>query len=180
MMVSWLKAVHVLTIAVWAGGLIWLPGLLIHGRGKPRAEIVHIHRFGRFGYDVIVSPSAVVAIASGIALIFAAGIADGWFYVKLAAVAGMVAIHMLIGNALDWEQRKSSAPGRPARIAMATSAAALAAVVVWLVLHKPHIDTGVFPWWLRHGVQDVERAAALTSSALSSRSMSSASVFTPT
>jgi protoporphyrinogen IX oxidase len=180
MIVSWLKALHVLSIAIWTGGLIWLPGLLIHGRGKARAEIVHIHRFGRFGYDVIVSPCAVVAVGTGTALIFVVGVAEGWFYAKLAAVAGMVVIHMLIGNALDWEQRRSNAPGRPARIAMATTSAVLAAVVLWLVLHKPDIDTAIFPWWLRHGIHCAERAVALISSALSFRSMSSSSVFTPT
>ena len=178
MITVWLKAIHVITIAVWAGGLIWLPGLLLHGRGRPRAEIVHLHRFGRYAYDVLVSPVAVIAVASGTALIFSVGIAEGWLYLKLAAVAGMVGIHMYIGNSLDWEERRTNAPGRKTRFAMAASSAVLASLVLWLVLQKPEIDPGIFPWWLLRGLHEDE-AAALASSALSALSRSSSSVFTP-
>lgn len=174
-----LKAIHVVTIAVWASGLIWLPGLLIQGRGRSRAEIVHIHRFGRYAFDAIVSPAAVVAVATGTALIFSVGVAEGWLYLKLAAVAGMVIVHMLIGRALDWEARRSNAPGRTARVVMAGASAVLASVVLWLVLQKPAIDPGFLPWWLLRGIHE-EAAAALASSALSVLSSSSSSVLTPT
>jgi uncharacterized membrane protein len=148
MITVWLKAIHVIAIAVWAGGLIWLPGMLVRGRGRSRAELVHIHRFGRFGFDVLVTPAAVIAVASGTALIFSAGVAEGWLYVKLAAIAGMVVLHLMIGSYLDWEVRRARAPGRAMRLAMAAASAALAALVLWLVLAKPPIDDSLFPWWL--------------------------------
>jgi putative membrane protein len=148
MITVWLKAIHVIAIAVWAGGLIWLPGMLVHGRGRPRAEIVHIHRFARFGFDVLVSPAAVIAVASGTALIFSVGVAEGWLYLKLAAIAGMVVVHLMIGAFLDWEVRKANTPGRTMRLGMAAASAVLASVVLWLVLAKPQVDVDIFPWWL--------------------------------
>lgn len=176
MITLWLKAIHVITIAVWAGGLIWLPGLLVHSRGRSRAELVHIHRFGRLAYDVLVSPAAVIAVGSGIALIFSVGVAEGWFYLKLAAIAGMVGIHMYIGAALDWEARKKSAPSHSVRTSIAAASAVLTTIVLWLVLSKPKIDTSNFPWWLLRGLHD-EAVAALASSAFSCLSTS---VLTPT
>lgn len=151
MITVWLKAIHVIAIAVWAGGLVWLPGMLVYGAGRPRADIVHLHRFGRFGYDLVVSPAALIAIASGTALIFSAGVAEAWFYLKLAVIAGMVGIHMVIGTFLDWEVRKAKAPGRKARFAMVAASAALASAVLWLVLRKPDIGVDFFPWWLLNG-----------------------------
>jgi uncharacterized membrane protein len=150
MITVWLKAIHVLAIAVWAGGLIWLPGLLVRGRGRSRAEVLHIHRFGRYSFDVLISPAAVLAVASGTALIFSVGVAEAWLYLKLAAIAGMVVIHLMVGNFLDWEVRKSKAPARGTRLAMGAASAVLASAVLWLVLAKPQIDAEMLPWWLLH------------------------------
>ncbi|MCH8488715.1 MAG: CopD family protein [Oceanicaulis sp.] len=150
-----LKIVHIAAIAVWAGGLVALPALLLRNdEMSGRAAVVSLHHFSRFAHDALISPAAVLAIASGTALIFFVA-ADHWLFLKLVAVAGMVGVHMLIAGALDQleESVVRLAPWNRTVLTIAASLFILA--VLALVLGRPVIPTDWMPEWLLEG-QDGE------------------------
>ncbi|MGV3575810.1 MAG: CopD family protein [Devosia sp.] len=91
------KFLHILAISVWAGGLMCLPSLYVQRRRLSGDGLHRLHNFTRFFYVALVSPSAFVAVASGIALIFMQSTFDAWFSVKLALVAALVIIHVTSG-----------------------------------------------------------------------------------
>ncbi|SMQ85375.1 Uncharacterized membrane protein [Devosia lucknowensis] len=97
MIVTWLKFIHVATIALWSAGLIALP-FLYRQRGGLEGDALHkLHAFARFLYVVIMSPAAFVAIGSGTALIFMMGTYENWFSAKLLGVAVLTGIHIFSG-----------------------------------------------------------------------------------
>ncbi|MGY6660899.1 MAG: CopD family protein [Glycocaulis sp.] len=146
-----LKTVHIITVAIWAGGLIALPALLRRDdEMASRAAVVRLHHFSRFAYDALVSPAAVLAIATGTALIFFV-VADDWLFLKLVAVAGMVGVHMLIGRVLDQLESPDARPTSWKRAALLTGAVVTILAVLALVLGRPSIPEGWMPGWLLEG-----------------------------
>lgn len=150
-----LKTVHIAAIAVWAGGLIALPALLRRDdEMSGRAAAVRLHHFSRFAHDALVSPAAVLAIASGTALIFFVA-ADHWLFLKLVAVAGMMGVHMLIARVLDQLEEPVVRPAPWNRAALAVAASVFILAVLALVLGRPVIPADWIPGWLLEG-QDGE------------------------
>lgn len=97
-MIATLKFLHLAAIALWAAGLIGLPGLYVqraHVRDDP--ELFRLQRAVRFAFVAIVSPAAFIAVASGIALSFANDVFSPWFSLKLAFVAMLAMLHVLTG-----------------------------------------------------------------------------------
>jgi uncharacterized membrane protein len=145
----WLKAVHIGAIAVWAGGLLALPGLLRREHAAdPAAELIWRYRFSRFAYDLVVSPAAVIAIASGTALIFITWPITGWLFVKLAVVAGLLAAHMMTGRIIDLLETPRSPPTLWRTRLLAGAALLCVCLILWLVLQKPDLPPELFPEWL--------------------------------
>ncbi|HLS58659.1 MAG TPA: hypothetical protein VK022_03435, partial [Paracoccaceae bacterium] len=67
----WLvKAVHIAAIAIWSGGLVSLPVLMLRRRGLTGEAVHDLHRIVRYLHVEIVSPAAFVAVIAGMALIF--------------------------------------------------------------------------------------------------------------
>jgi len=153
MLAVWLKALHIATLAIWGGGLLALPGLSarefrLAAAGRGEASHLWTHRVSRFVYDVIVSPAAVVAIASGTALIFVTRPLEGWLFLKLAAVGGLVGTHMLVGRLIDQAEAPQFEATRPVTTALLLSTIVFVCLILWLVLQKPAIPDAVFPGWL--------------------------------
>lgn len=149
----WLKALHIAALAVWAGGLVAMPGLLgVHASpdGEMDDEAARQMNFARLGYEFIVSPAAVLTVASGTALIFVASYETGWLAPKLLAVGAMALLHMLVGRGLDHGGRHF-VPGRAMRWLLTGGVVASIAAVLALVLGKPSIDATLFPSWLTEG-----------------------------
>lgn len=145
-----LKSLHIVAIAVWAGGLIALPALLRRDSELPsRAVVVRLHHFSRFAYDALISPAAVLAIATGTALIFFVPAQD-WLFLKLAAVAAMAGIHMLVGRVLDQLESPDARPTVWRRTALLAGACLTTITVLVMVLARPAIPDGWMPDWLRH------------------------------
>lgn len=92
-----LKFVHVVSIAIWSGGLVCLPFLYLQRKKLADRSLYRLHNFTRFFYVGLVSPAAFVAVASGITLIFVQATFEPWFSVKLAMVAALVLIHVTSG-----------------------------------------------------------------------------------
>src|SRR5690606_4924212 len=94
MIVTWLKFVHVGSIALWSAGLIALPFLFRQRRGLDGEALQRLHAFTRFFYVNLVSPGAYVAVGSGTVLILMQGTYANWFSAKLLAVSAMTGIHI--------------------------------------------------------------------------------------
>lgn len=134
----WLKSIHIATLLVWCAGLLYLPPLFAAhaGRNDPSA-FQRLRKMTRLSYIGVTSPAGVLAIASGTALIPLTAPHGGWLYLKLTAVALMVAFHVHCGRVLArlWE---TPAYRRPAtHLASLTAPAALIGGVLWLVLARP-------------------------------------------
>lgn len=152
----WLKILHIGALSIWCGGLLALPGLLAREYRAPDGDaegLGHLwqHRMSRFAYDVIVSPAAVIAIASGTALLFVTRPLEGWMFLKLAAVAGLVVTHMAVGRVIDRIEAPDLRPTRRLATMLVAAAATFIVLILWLVLQKPPVGDGLFPDWLLRG-----------------------------
>lgn len=164
---AWLKALHIAALAIWAGGLLALPGMLVreHRQAAGDTHALWQHRSSRFAYDVLVSPAALVTIASGTALIFVTWPLQGWFFAKLAGVVALAITHVQVGRIIDHIEVPEVAPTRLRTTVLVAAAAVLIVLILWLVLQKPHLDASLFPAWLLQG---------------GAQPRSSSSIFTPT
>ncbi|BBK29511.1 putative membrane protein [Stella humosa] len=155
MTATWLKILHIAALSVWCAGLLVLPGVLVRtGRAVQTGEwegaaAQQLRSFGRACYLAVASPAAVLAIGSGMALIFQRGAFAPWLFAKLALVGVLVLVHMQHGRSIA---RLAQAEGRIGRLlpALLLAAAGTAMVaILWLVLAKPGFDETLFPDWLR-------------------------------
>lgn len=94
----WLKITHIAAISVWAGLLICLPALYVQRAHVGDTQSLHaLQNLVRFIYVKLLSPSAFIAVTSGVALIFLRATFEAWFSVKLGLVGVMTLIHVLTG-----------------------------------------------------------------------------------
>ena len=144
-MTTFLKFVHIATIAVWSGGLIVLPYLLLQRQSVAVGpELDRLHRVTRFVYVAMTSPAAFVAIGSGTALIFLQGTFTEWFTLKLLLVGAMVMLHVVTGSLTA---RVFAPDGRVwswSCVAQTASYLLLVVAILWVVLAKPTIDSAEF------------------------------------
>ncbi len=96
-MYEWLKVLHVLAVISWMAGLLYLPRLLVYHVGsKLGSEQDDIFKvMERRLLKAIMRPAAVVALASGLSIIYVAGfgLTDVWLMAKLVAVVLLFAVH---------------------------------------------------------------------------------------
>lgn len=140
-MIAALKFVHLAGISCWAAGLIALALLmLVFGTTNDEDDYVEYRLFTHVTYISFVTPAALIAIASGTALCFAAGIFEPWLLLKLAFVAGMVLVHTWLGHLIQrsGEERRSKWFTAPfAGLALVP----LICAVIGLALVKPQAAT---------------------------------------
>ena len=100
----WIKAFHVIFVVTWFAGLFYLPRLFVyHASASDQASL---ERFGVMEYRLfaIMTIGASLATVLGLTLwvINPALLATGWFKLKLALLAGLIAYHLycwkLIGD----------------------------------------------------------------------------------
>ncbi|PZQ80191.1 MAG: hypothetical protein DI549_17800 [Ancylobacter novellus] len=140
-MIAVLKAVHIAALSLWCAGLVALPIVLqLYGR---REEVRTQAGFSEFrllvhaAYTRIVTPAAILAIAAGTALIFAAGVTDTWLMAKLVAVVGMVLVHAWLGHLnVQASEGRGSYQMPPVLLALPAGLLCMGAVF-YLVLAKP-------------------------------------------
>ncbi|MFN3819447.1 CopD family protein [Blastomonas sp.] len=102
-MIEWatlvFKALHIATIALWAGGLVMLP--LLFRKYRPQLSDAAYTRFRRlthYSYIRLLTPAAVTAVGTGIVLIMLRGIYEPWLFAKLALVSLLAVLHAYIGH----------------------------------------------------------------------------------
>ena len=141
-MTTFLKFVHIATIAVWAGGLLVLQYLFWQRRLLALGpELDRLHRVTRFVYVVMTSPAAFVAIGSGTALIFLQSTFREWFTFKMVLVGVMVMLHVVAGLVAVRVFEPDGRFGRGSYFALTGAYLALIVAILWVVLAKPAIDS---------------------------------------
>ena len=97
----WLKSLHIIFMVTWFAGLFYLPRLFVyHAMATDAIGIERFKVMERKLYYGIMTPGAVLTIASGMWLWLGYGIAGGWLHAKLALVAILVAHHLWLGKLL--------------------------------------------------------------------------------
>jgi protoporphyrinogen IX oxidase len=104
---NWLRAGHIICVIAWMAGLLMYPRLLVYrleAEGNPSfaaAMDLAADRLRR----IILTPSMILMWTLGALLIWkgwAAYQADAWFWVKIALVTGLAALH---GVLVGWGRR---------------------------------------------------------------------------
>ena len=94
----WLKAFHIVFMVTWFAGLFYLPRLFVyHAMTSDAAGIERFRVMERKLYRGIMTPGAVLTIASGLVLWLYFGVSGGWLHAKLALVAALVGYHLWCG-----------------------------------------------------------------------------------
>ncbi|MGR3575750.1 MAG: CopD family protein [Sagittula sp.] len=149
-LVPHLKALHISMLLLWCGGLFALPLMLArHDPAIGQSDYSRIRQATHYAYTFGITPAAVLAIASGTALIFLRDLFVTWLFAKLVFVAMLVIFHVWIGYvlvAVAEREGEHRAP-RPALPLILLTVSILA--VLSLVLAKPELGEFPVPGWLR-------------------------------
>jgi putative membrane protein len=95
----WVKSLHIIFMVTWFAGLFYLPRLFVYHAlahdaiGSERFKVME-----RKLYVGIMTPGAVLTIASGLWLWLGYDIGGGWLYAKLALVLILIAHHVWLGK----------------------------------------------------------------------------------
>lgn len=144
-----IKALHISFLAVWVAGLIGLPRMLArHDHAIVQAEFSQIRRATHYGYIWIVTPAAVVAIASGTALLFMREVFTVWVFAKLVLVTGLVAMHAWVGHTIVEVAETEGQHEPPEPLLSTVIIAGLVMGILFLVLAKPELNEVNMPPWL--------------------------------
>jgi putative membrane protein len=148
-LVPHLKALHLGLIAIWVAGLIALPHMLArHDRAIVQAEFARIRRATHYGYVWVVTPAAVLAIASGAALVFLRDVFTGWIFAKVVLVSGLVALHAWVGHTIIHVAETEGRHEPPGPVLPALATGVLVIGILCLVLAKPALDWIDWPDWM--------------------------------
>ena len=97
----WLKAFHIVFMVTWFAGLFYLPRLFVyHAMSEDAASLERFKVMERKLYYGIMTPGAVLTVATGLGLWLYYGISGGWLHAKLALVAALIGYHVWCGRLL--------------------------------------------------------------------------------
>ena len=144
-----LKAVHVIGLLVWCGGLFALPLMLArHDPAVVQADYDRIRRATHYAYTFCVTPAAVITIASGAGLVFLREVFVPWMFAKLVFVAGLTTFHVWMGYVLVAVAEREGEHKAPRPRLPLTLLLVPVLGILTLVLVKPPFDAGLIPAWL--------------------------------
>lgn len=144
-----LKALHVTALALWMAGLFALPLMLSrHDPAIGQADYSRIRRASHFSYTLAVTPAAVIAIASGLALIFLREVFVPWMFAKLVFVALLITFHAWVGGTLIKVAETQGSHDPPEPLVPLLLLTIPVVVVLTLVLWKPDLSDFPLPDWL--------------------------------
>lgn len=136
----WIKAFHVVSVIAWMAAMLYLPRLFVYhadappGSGRSETFKVMERRLLR----AIMTPAMAASALSGGALLALPGAVDwqaGWIWAKLAAVAGLLAVHGLLARwRRDFAADRNRRPARLYRVVNEVPAALVVAVVTLAVV----------------------------------------------
>ncbi len=137
---AWIKALHIVAIVFWSASLIYLPILMAgHSPRLSDPRYLRLHGMVRNLYIRIASPFAILAIASGTALIPLREVTAPWFALKLLCVAVLAIIHARCGIILAKQSHRAERANALVRVMRIALPIVLFPCVLWLVLAKPRL-----------------------------------------
>ncbi|MFZ5783700.1 MAG: CopD family protein [Pseudomonadota bacterium] len=148
-MIAALKFVHIAALSIWCAGLVGLPLLLArHHPAEDQQRFSRRRLVTHRAYVGVVTPTAVIAIALGTALVFLRDAFVPWMFAKLALVGLLVLVHAWIGHVtLQVGERQGDYRPPPAALLLAVSGVTML-VILTLVLGKPLLGDEIVPSWL--------------------------------
>ena len=97
----WVKAFHIVFMVTWFAGLFYLPRLFVyHAMSTDQVSVERFRVMERKLYYGIMTPGAVLTIASGLALWLHYDIGGNWLYAKLVLVIALIVYHLWCGSLL--------------------------------------------------------------------------------
>ena len=134
-----LKLLHLAAIAVWSAGLLYLPGLFAHhpAASNSQDDFRRLRHQTRLVFIGLMSPAAVIAVASGTILVFLAASIGGWMILKLAAVALMVMLHAYMGRLMGLLYETPDLRAARSHLLLLIPALLIISSVIALVSWKP-------------------------------------------
>jgi protoporphyrinogen IX oxidase len=143
------KALHLIFLFIWVAGLFALPRMLArHDRAIVQDEFTQIRRATHFGYVWVITPAAVLAIASGTGLVFLRDVFTGWAFAKFVLVALLVAMHAWVGHTIIAVAETEGQHQPPEPFVPTILILVLVLGILGLVLAKPELEELTFPSWL--------------------------------
>ncbi|RVV99099.1 hypothetical protein EKE94_08395 [Mesobaculum littorinae] len=148
-LVPHVKALHVVMLLLWCGGLFALPLMLAHhAPAIGQGDYTRIRRATHYTYTYVVTPCAVLAIASGTGLMFLREVFVTWMFAKLVFVALLVAVHVWVGYAIVAVAETEGTHRAPdPRITLTALLVPVLGILV-MVLAKPDLTEIPVPGWL--------------------------------
>ena len=144
-MIALAKFIHIAAIAIWAAGVVRLPGLYVQrAHVKDREALLRLQRIVRFAYVALISPAAFLAVVSGTALIFLRQTFEPWFSVKLAFVGMLAVLHVLTGLVVIRLFREGEVYPVWRFVVATVVSGGVVVAIFFLVLAKPALDLAVF------------------------------------
>lgn len=135
-----IKSLHLIAIAIWASGLVCLPGLYRQRKKlRDHAALSRLQGVARFLYVVVISPAAFLAIGSGTALIFIRHVFEPWLFVKLVMVGAMVTVHVITGLVIVRHFEDGGDYPAWRFVAVTILSASIVTAVLFLALAKPDV-----------------------------------------
>lgn len=133
-----LKLLHIAFLSVWLAGTLYFPQLLRgyryeqqqHGEAERQVTLARHLYFG------IMTPSAILAVILGTALIFF-GFEGGWLPVKLSLVLLLVLFHLYCGRVLLRIEKRALQHGTAFLGALTLVPVPLLIAIVTLAVTKP-------------------------------------------
>ena len=102
----WVKAFHIIFVVTWFAGLFYLPRLFVyHAMTEDRPGAERFKVMERKLYWGIMTPGAVLSIATGLWLWLGYGVSGGWLQAKLVLVVILIAYHLWCGALIRDFQR---------------------------------------------------------------------------
>ena len=153
-MIALLKALHIAALSIWCAGLMLLPVLMhFNGRGEAirhQEGYALFRRISHFGYTMVITPAAIIAVAAGTALILMMELVSPWLLAKLVAVCGMVLVHAWLGHLIVRTGEGAGDYRMPPPLIALVIGVPLMLTVLWLVLAKPDLTglTALLPGFL--------------------------------
>jgi len=94
----WIKALHIVFVIAWFGGLFYLPRLFVyHAQAEDTVSRERFKVMERKLYRGIMTPSMILALVFGTWLWLGYGFRGNWLVAKLVLVAVLVAYHFWMG-----------------------------------------------------------------------------------
>jgi len=95
------KSLHIIFMVTWFAGLFYLPRLFVyHAMSDDRASLERFKIMERKLFFGIMTPGAVLTVASGLWLWLGWGFYGGWLHAKLLLVLVLIGYHVWCGKLL--------------------------------------------------------------------------------